>query len=210
MQLFALGLAKKFLNESAEMHFENYPTNQTHFKNGSYVLVEYENKFRRGPKSKLLPFLKGPFLVIASNKSRYRLRNLLTMREKDYHVKRLSSFNLDIEHFDPTTVALRDDDELFIVDKITDIRGQPKGPKSKLFFKVYWVGFTNPTWEPWSRVRTTIKIQEFLNQKSESTNNNSFKNLIPKHIILPTEEHQPIAEYSEESEDDQDNFEDSD
>ena len=210
MQLFALGLAKKFLNESAEMHFENYPSNQTHFSNGSYVLVEYENKFRRGPNSKLLPFLKGPFLVISSTKSRYRLRNLLTMREKEYHVKRLSKFNLDIEHFDPTAVALRDDGELFIVDKISDIKGNPKGPKSKLFFKVHWVGFTEPTWEPWSRVRTTIKLKEFLTHKSEITNNNRFKNLIPKHIILSSGEHQSLEESSEESEDDQDILLDSD
>ena len=210
MQLFALGLAKKFLNESAEIHFENYPSNQTHFSNGSYVLVEYENKFRRGPNSKLLPFLKGPFLVISSTKSRYRLRNLLTMREKEYHVKRLSKFNLDIEHFDPTAVALRDDGELFIVDKISDIKGNPKGPKSKLFFKVHWVGFTEPTWEPWSRVRTTIKLKEYLTHKSEITNNNRFKNLIPKHIILSSGEHQSLEESSEESEDDQEILLDSD
>jgi hypothetical protein len=72
------------------------------------------------------------------------------------------------------------------------------------------VGFTEPTWEPWSRVRTTIKLKEFLTHKSEITKNNRFKNLIPKHIILSSGEHQSFEESSEESEDNQDILSDSD
>ena len=185
MQLFALNIAKKHLDKSSEIHFENYPTNQTHFENGSYVLVEYENAFRRGPKSKLLPFLKGPFLVISSDKSRYTLRNLITNRTKDYHVKRLSPFKLDPSRFDPTAVALRDDGELFILDKITQMRGNPSGPKSKLFFLVHWLGFPDPTWEPWCRVRTTAKLLEFLRFKA--TTDKAFNKLILKNIILNNE-----------------------
>jgi hypothetical protein len=136
MQLFALGIAKRNLTKASEVHFENYPTNQTKFDDGAYVLVQHVNPFRRGPKSKLLPFLKGPFLVISSIKSRYTLKNLLTMRVKDYHVKRLSPFLLDVTKYNPIEVALRDDGDLFIIDKVTHMRGSAKGPKSSLFFKV--------------------------------------------------------------------------
>ena len=188
MQLFALGIAKKNLIDSAEIHFENYPTNQTNFVTGSYVLVEHTNTFRRGPKSKLLPFLKGPFLVLNSDKSRYTLQNLITKRVKDFHVKRLTPFNLDISKYDPTQVALRDDGDLFVIERISKMRGNAKGPKSQLFFQIYWTGYNDPTWEPWSKVRTTLKLHEFL----RSQTNKTVQNLVPKTFIETTNHMFPI------------------
>ena len=201
MQLFALGIAKQNLNKASEIHFENYPTNQTVFEIGSYVLVEHTNSFRRGPNSKLLPFLKGPFLVISSTKSRYTLRNLLTNRIKDYHVKRLSPFQLDPTRSNPIEVALRDDGELFIIQNITKMRGSAKGLKAKLFFEVFWLGFKDPTWEPWSRVRTTLKLHEFLRAHKSKT----VQNLVPKNYIEPNDQI-----FSDSDADDKDTFSDDD
>jgi hypothetical protein len=184
MQLFALGIAKQNLHKASEIHFENYPANQTVFENGTYVLVEHVNPFRRGPKSKLLPFLKGPFLVISSTKSRYTLRNVLTNRIKDYHVKRLSPFRLDPTRSNPIEVALRDDGELFIINNITRMRGSAKGPKAQLFFEVFWLGFKDPTWEPWSRVRTTLKLHEFL--RAHKTK--AVQNLVPINYTEPNDQ----------------------
>jgi hypothetical protein len=66
----------------------------TEFEVGSFVLVEHvQNKLRRGPDSKLLPFLKGPMKVVQRKNDVYTLRNLVTQREKDYHVKRLHRYN---------------------------------------------------------------------------------------------------------------------
>jgi hypothetical protein len=73
----------------------------TEFEVGSFVLVEHvQNKLRRGPDSKLLPFLKGPMKVINRRDDIYTLRNLVTNREKDYHVKRLHQY-----HYDPNTIS---------------------------------------------------------------------------------------------------------
>jgi len=184
MQLFALGIAKRNLTKASEIHFENYPTNQTTFENNSYVLVQHVNPFRRGPKSKLLPFLKGPFLVVSSIKSRYTLRNLLTMKIKDYHVKRLTPFRLDIERYNPIEVALRDDGDLFIIDKVTRMKGLAKGLKADLFFEVHWVGQTIPSWEPWSRIRSTLKLHEFL--RAHKTK--AVRNLVPAIFVEPKDQ----------------------
>jgi len=184
MQLFALGIAKRNLTKASDIHFENYPSNQTTFADGSYVLVQHVNPFRRGPKSKLLPFLKGPFLVASSIKSRYILRNLLTMKCKDYHVKRLSPFKLDIGRYNPIEVALRDDGDLFIIDKVTRMKGKATGLKADLFFEVFWLGQSIPSWEPWSRIRTTLKLHEFL--RAHKTK--AVRNLVPPIFVEPKEQ----------------------
>ena len=40
--------------------------------------------------------------------------------------------------------------KIYIVDKITDIRGDLKGSKKQIQLLVDWVGIEKPTWEPWS------------------------------------------------------------
>ena len=57
------------------------------------------------------------------------------MKIKDYHVKCLTHFRLDVERYNPIEVALRDDGDLFIIDKVTRMRGLAKGLKADLFLK---------------------------------------------------------------------------
>jgi hypothetical protein len=53
-----LEVARTTLREHEEVHLMNAPTTITEFPINSYVLVEHrENNLRRGPSSKLLPFL---------------------------------------------------------------------------------------------------------------------------------------------------------
>jgi hypothetical protein len=167
MQLRILEIARTTLTEKDEVHMLNYPsTPPTEFDIGSYVLVEYKNTFRRGPNSKLLPFLKGPLLVVNKEKSKYFLKDLITSKVKPYHVKRLTQFNFDPSKWNPLQVALRDTGDLFQVEKISSYKGQIKGPKSQLFFKVHWVGYEEPTWEPWANIRANIKLHEFIRNHS--------------------------------------------
>ena len=56
LQLRILDIARNTLTEKDEVHMVNYPSTQTEFEVGSYVLVEYKNVFRRGPNSKLMLF----------------------------------------------------------------------------------------------------------------------------------------------------------
>ena len=67
---------------------------RTQFEIGSYVLVEHRLQgLKRGPKSKLLPFLRGPMRVIGwNNENIYHLQNLVTQTVSDYHVSKLRPF----------------------------------------------------------------------------------------------------------------------
>lgn len=162
MQLRVLAIAQHSLTEHHEIHMNNYPTNQTEFQVGTYVLVEYNNPYRRGPASKLLPFLKGPMRIINKDKSKYLLEDLISLKRKHYHIKRLTPFNLDITKYDPAKVALRDSGDTFFVDHISDIEGDPKGSKYQLFFKVHWKDKKKPTWEPWKNLRNNESLHKYL------------------------------------------------
>ena len=57
-QQFIIAIAEKNLREKDKKHIENYSKDRTVFEVGSYVLAEHRHdSLRRGPKSKLLPFL---------------------------------------------------------------------------------------------------------------------------------------------------------
>ena len=142
------------------MHLANYPSNQTEFDEGSYVLRS--NPYRRGPASKLLPFLKGPMRIISKTKSKYLLEDLISLKRKNYHIKRLTPFNLDISKYDPAKVALRDSGDTFFVHHISAMDGDPKGSKYQLFFKVHWNEIKKPTWEPWKNLRNNEALHFFL------------------------------------------------
>ena len=74
---------------------DNYPEERTEFPIGSYVLAEHRhNALRRGPKSKLLPYLRGPLLVKSLNdKGMYVLQDLVTQRVSQHHMKTLRPFH---------------------------------------------------------------------------------------------------------------------
>jgi hypothetical protein len=192
MQLRIIDIARNTLTERDEVHMINYPSTQDSFEVGSYVLVEYKNVFRRGPNSKLLPFLKGPLQVVDKDKSKYFLKDLITQRIKPYHVKRLSKFQHDPSKWDPLKVALRDTGDLFQVLRVSGYEGNPKGPKSQLFFRVHWVGYEETSMEPWANVKNNVALHEFL----KNHKNKSVQALMPKNI-LTAETHE-----DSESEDD--------
>ena len=151
--------AKEHLKENDEIHMVSYPEAISVFTPGSYVLVKYNNPFRPGPNSKLLPFLKGPFLVLEHNQSKYLLRDLTTMKDKLYHVSRMITFDFDPTKWNPLKIALRDNGNLYAIEKITAMKGNPKGKKSELKFKVSWVGYPDEyTWEPWINIRNTEAV----------------------------------------------------
>jgi len=50
----------------------------------------------------------------------------------------------------------------FVVEKITDFKGDSSGSKTKWLFLVHWVDFSKPSWEPWNNVKDTVAIRVFL------------------------------------------------
>lgn len=85
-------IARCNLTQHAELHHTEFPAVN------SYVLVERRhNSLRKGAKSMLLPYPKGPMKVINSVGFKYFLQDIALKNNKDYHVSRL----LDPELYDP-------------------------------------------------------------------------------------------------------------
>ena len=135
----------------------------TSFKVGQYVLIEYPNIMRSGPENKLLPTLKGPAKIIAkADNSRYKVEDLVTRRAKDYHISALRPYNMDLDlQRAPLFYAIRDHTDHFLVEKITAHKGKPSS-KSRMTFQVHWVGYSEPTWEPWNKISRTLALYQYL------------------------------------------------
>jgi hypothetical protein len=139
-------------------------------KVGDYVLTEHRhNGLRLGPKSKLLPYLKGPMLVEKKlTEGMYTLRDLITMRCKDFHVSKMRTFLYDERTLLPAQVAATDSFDEFVIEKVLDIKGNPRGRKDQIFFKVRWAGYSeeDDTWVSWKDGRTATAVQLFLRDHS--------------------------------------------
>jgi hypothetical protein len=94
--------------------------------------------------------------------STYSLQNLVTGKLEDVHVTQLAPFEHDPIHTDPRLVANRDK-QSWDVQEILAHRGNPN-KRSDMEFKIRWAGFSveKATWEPWSSVRLTKALQEYL------------------------------------------------
>lgn len=163
-------VASKNLRQRDSIHIQNYPADRTEFPINSYVLVEHRNSFiRKGPRSKLLPYRKGPMRVVNFNGSKYTLQNLVTNKNEDHHVTALSPFFHDPTTQNPLDFAVRDEGDIYVIDHIDEIQGDPKGSKKQLKLRVFWVGVEQPTWEPWSHVRATTACHTFLRDHPEAS-----------------------------------------
>ena len=86
----------------------------------SYYLIHYRTGL---PPTRLHMNRKGPMRVIKGLNSRYTLLDLITGKEKDYHVSDMKPFVFDSAIVDPLDIARRDQMEFFI-EKISDHRGK--------------------------------------------------------------------------------------
>ena len=77
----------------------------------------------------------------------YTLLDLVTHKEKLYHMTQLKPFHFDPTHVDPTDIARRDYLEFFIEETL-DMKGNIRAYKS-LTFHVKWLNYTHEhnTWE---------------------------------------------------------------
>jgi hypothetical protein len=100
--------------------------------------------------------------VLSKIDNQYTLQDITTMRSYEYHIKNLRVFNFDPTTQNPLTYALKDDGTMYQVDYISKHKGDPSKAKSQLMFQVHWVGYDDPTWEPWSHVRRNIRLHEYL------------------------------------------------
>ena len=182
-QATLLDVARQNLTEKDEVHLLNYPTERSEFEIGSYVLVEHrQNPLRRGPRSKLLPFLKGPMRVIDKKDNTYTLQDIVNLKSYKYHLKNLRVFNFDPNTQDPLKYAIKDDGTMYQVDYISKHKGDPKKSKSQLWFLVHWVGYDDPTWEPWTHVRRTAQLHNYLRNHPKKP----MRDLLPPNFNVET------------------------
>ena len=100
--------------------------------------------------------------VVNSKGNTYTLQNLVTNKNEDHNITGLRPFYFDPVSQNPLQYAIRDDGDIYIVDKISDIRGTLNGSKKQIQLLVHWVDIEKPTWEPWSSVRATQALVDFL------------------------------------------------
>ena len=135
-------------------------------KEGEYVLAEHRhNSLRAGPKSKMLPYLKGPLLVIKKlPEGMYALRDLITMRASNYHVSKIRPYLYDERTLLPAQVAATDSFDEFVIEKVVEMRGNPRKAKDQIAFKVRWAGYSeaDDTWVSWKDGRDNTAIQLYL------------------------------------------------
>ena len=105
------------------------------------------------------------------------------MKNKDYHITKLRPFIFDDSTQNPLDYAVRNDQDCYVVEKITALKGSPKGPKKNIYLKVHWVGYKDPSWEKWSRMQNSIKLQNFLRNHKKQT----YRELCPSNITIGQE-----------------------
>jgi hypothetical protein len=173
LQVAVLEAAYKHQDHTDNRHLENTPAEpETEFDIDSYVLVQYEND-DRAPPSKVHPILKGPYQIIKINRRQpkgtvYTCRNLATQKVEDFHIKLLVPYLHDQANADPREAAMADN-QSFEVESILDHLFEGKKQlRSTLKFKVKWVGYPIPSWEPYATMSKVRKVHEYLTEKQLS------------------------------------------
>ena len=100
--------------------------------------------------------------VIAKQDNTYTQKDIVNVRQYDYHIKNLRTFEFDPSTQNPLTYGLKDDENMYQVQRISKHRGDPKKSKSQLSFLVHWVGYEEATWEPWANIRRTVQLHDYL------------------------------------------------
>ena len=141
------------------LHMTSKEQNLTEFEPNSYVLVHYRSG---APPSRLHTFWRGPMQVISGRNPKYLLKDLVTHKEKEYHVSDIKPFNFDPSTTDPLDIARRDHLEFF-VEKVFAHRGNLKF-KRNLEFHVKWLNYdeSHDSWEPYAALRDTAQLHQYL------------------------------------------------
>jgi hypothetical protein len=158
MQFLAIKTAKNALEQADKAHRASTPAELTEFASDTYVLAMQRSE----PDTRLHTLWRGPLRVISNEGSQYSLLDLITGKEKLYHVTQLKAFHFNPLNTDPVDVARKDYLEFFI-ESIIDLEGT-FDKLASLRFKIKWLGYndTHNTWEPWKNLRKTTALHQFL------------------------------------------------
>jgi hypothetical protein len=183
-----IAIAEEHLRKRDAKHMEERSIGEEpSHKAGDYVLAECRhNSLRPGPTSKLLPYLRGPFLVVEKlPEGMYRLRDLITMHTKDYHVSTLKPYLHDERTAIPAHVAATDTFDEFVIERVIKLIGNPRSNKTDAKFKVRWAGYgeADDTIVSWKDARDNTAVQLFLyNHENKRVRAWGKKNFDPKNL----------------------------
>ena len=161
MQFLAIKAAKKSLELADAAHIASSPSVITEFAPETYVLAMQ----RSAPETRLHTLWRGPLRVINNRGGQYSLLDLITGKEKLYHVSQLKAFHFNPLNTDPIDVARKDYLEFFI-ESIIKFEGSFDKLNS-LRFRVKWLTYDESfnTWEPWKNLRKATALHHFLIEK---------------------------------------------
>jgi hypothetical protein len=164
MQDKLIKISQELLKSSDAKHLAQTGPNITEFEIGTHVLVAYE----AGPPTRLLTRWKGPMQILKRHKSEYLLLDLVTGKEKTFHVKNLRIFKFNPQKVNPLDVARHDYDEFF-VEKVLAHEGDFR-KVSTLLFQVRWQSYSPEfdSWEPWKNLRNSEQLHEYLHSIGKS------------------------------------------
>ena len=165
-----INYAKESLQLTDSQRLGYYDPERSEFASGDHVLVNYRTG---APPTRLHTKWKGPLRVISNHFSHYTLLDLVTNKDKVYHITDLKDFFFDPSIHDPLDIARKDYLE-FLVEKVLAHKGDPKRKKS-LEFHIKWHRYESSysSWEPWHNFKDVEFLHDYLRD-----NNMSF--LIPK------------------------------
>lgn len=167
-QTLIIEVAQKTQQKHDTHHLSGFDPDFTEYPINSYVLLTPPE----GNRPKLSPRKKGPYRVVNFVGSKYTLQDLLTSKNFDVHISKLSPFNYDVTRTDPKTIAM-DDAQEFLIESVLSHRGD-RNRRTTMEFLVKWQGYSDDanTWEPYSELRDTDQLLAYLRA-------NRLKSLIP-------------------------------
>ena len=157
-------ISRDLLKSQDEKHLAQNSRDITEFVIGTHVLVAYQS----GPPTRLLTRWKGPMKILSSQDSEYLLLDLVSGKEKLFHVKKMRTFHFNPSTVDPLDIARRDYDEFF-VERILQHEGDFK-KVSTLFFLVRWRTYSSEhdSWEPWKNLLHSEQLHLYLHSIGKS------------------------------------------
>ena len=155
-----ISIAKKNIIFADDAHMAQYPAERTEYAPNSYVLVIYREV---SAPTQLHTQWKGPLKVLSGSNSKYILLDLITNKEKEYHVHHMKPFFFNPLSTNPIDVASRDYLE-HVLEAIIDHKRNKRSRRPDLEFLCKWQGYDDDfnTWEPFANVRDTQVFHDYL------------------------------------------------
>ena len=152
------------------------------------MLVNYETQ----KDTKLHTTKHGPYRILNHIGTVYTVEHLVTGEIKDFHVTKLSEYNIDEENDDIVRVA-KIDDEYVNITSVINHKFVPNNStrRTNLQFLLTWEDDSEPKWYPWN---ATLGGNELIH---EYLNDNRMRQYIPPKYTHPKDHPEEIARRKE-------------